>query len=213
MTTMHQREGGSPPAACSIPDPAAHLEARVAALSQSGQHAAAARAVIEGLGQPVLGYLRALLKDPAAADDAYSIWAENVWKGMASWRRASSVRAWSYRVAWNAASRLHRDPWRRRRADLPAGLASRRALLVRSSLRRTIDRQAEALALVRASLTQEEETLILLRYDRGLAWAEVAEVLAAEGEALDLPALRKRFERLKSKIVRIARERGLLPLD
>jgi RNA polymerase sigma-70 factor (ECF subfamily) len=35
-------------------------------------------------------------------------------------------------------------------------------------------------------------------------------VLAGDGEAVDEPALRKRFERLKDRLARMAREEGLL---
>jgi len=49
-----------------------------------------------------------------------------------------------------------------------------------------------------------------MRLDRNLAWREVAMVLAAEGEPVDEVALRKRFERLKTKLTELAREEGLL---
>jgi len=58
---------------------------------------------------------------------------------------------------------------------------------------------------LREELSPEEQTLLVLRIDRGLDWREVAEVVDAE-EA----AVRKRFERLRDKLRKLAKDRGLL---
>ena len=57
---------------------------------------------------------------------------------------------------------------------------------------------------LREELTEEEQTLLILRVDRNLDWREVADILEIEE-----PALRKRFERLKDKLRRLAKERGI----
>jgi RNA polymerase sigma-70 factor (ECF subfamily) len=63
---------------------------------------------------------------------------------------------------------------------------------------------------LRESLDPEEQTLLILRVDKGMAWEDVAEVLRADGEPVAPAALRKRFERLKEKLGRLAREQGLI---
>jgi RNA polymerase sigma-70 factor, ECF subfamily len=50
----------------------------------------------------------------------------------------------------------------------------------------------------------------VLRVDQGLAWAEIAEILAGEGRRVEPAALMKRFERLKERLARMARDQGLL---
>lgn len=55
-----------------------------------------------------------------------------------------------------------------------------------------------------------DRMLLVLRLDQGLSWKETAEVLSAEGETADVNALTKRFERLKERLARMAREEGLI---
>lgn len=201
-----QAGGGAPERGRGGPD----LEARLAALVERGELAAATDALLTGYGPEIRSYLHALIGDPEAAEDAYSIFAVNVWRGLASWRREGTARSWGYRVAWNAASRHHRDPWRRRRVQLPTGAASRLAVLPVSSAPRSRERRLEALEELRASLAPAERTLLILKVDRRLSWGEVALVLAAEGEPAEPAALRKRFERLVRKLARLAAARGLV---
>jgi RNA polymerase sigma-70 factor (ECF subfamily) len=73
-----------------------------------------------------------------------------------------------------------------------------------------LERQTGALERLRAQLEPEEQTLLTLRVDRQLSWREVADILAEEGATVDEAALRKRFERLKDKLARAAREGGLI---
>jgi RNA polymerase sigma-70 factor (ECF subfamily) len=85
-------------------------------------------------------------------------------------------------------------------------LASRLAQSIHSTSRASLEKDAARLARIRTQLTPEEETLLLLRIDRRLSWDEVADVLAEERRGPDPAALRKRFERLKTKIGRRAKQ-------
>lgn len=187
------------------------VEIRVLSLADAGQADAAATAAIEGYGAAVFGYLRSIL-DPDDAGDAYGQWAEDLWKGLPAFRREASLRAWTYRLAWHAACRLRRDPFRARGARLPTSAASRLAASVAASTVATGSRRA-GLDRLRAQLPPEDRTLLTLRLDRELEWDEVAEVLSADGERVTAPALRKRFERLKERLRDLARDEGLLDGD
>ena len=184
------------------------VETGVLSLADAGQADAAATAAIEGYGAAVFGYLRSLL-DEDDARDVYAQWAEDLWRGLAGFRREASLRAWSYRLAWHAACRLHRDPFRARGTRLPTSAASRLAASVAASTVATGSRRA-GLDRLRAQLPPEDRTLLTLRLDRELEWDEVAEVLSAQGEPVTAAALRKRFERLKERLRELAREEGLL---
>jgi len=70
--------------------------------------------------------------------------------------------------------------------------------------------RADRLLKLRESLDREEQTLLILRVDKAMAWEDVAEVLRADGDPATPAALRKRFERLKEKLGRLAREQGLI---
>jgi RNA polymerase sigma-70 factor (ECF subfamily) len=70
--------------------------------------------------------------------------------------------------------------------------------------------RADKLMELRESLAPEEQTLLILRVDKAMPWEDVAEVTRANGEAATPAALRERFERLKEKLRRLAREQGLI---
>ncbi len=183
-----------------------HVERQVAEHLARGETREAATVAIEGYGPAILGYLCALL-DEDDARDVFSIWAEHVWRGLPGFRWECPLRAWAYRLAWHAVSRLSRDPYRRRRQRLRTTAASRLAASVASS--RLSDSVDERVARLRQSLTPDEHTLLVLRIDRGLSWDEVADVLAGE-RPVSPSTLRKRFERIKAKLARRARESGLV---
>jgi RNA polymerase sigma-70 factor (ECF subfamily) len=107
-----------------VGDDVQELEARVRALREAGELAAAATAAIRGLGPSVLRYLRSLLRDEDDAAEAFSRFAENLWTGLPGFRGQASVRTWAYRLAWSAAQDLRDGAWKRRGAA--SGPARRR---------------------------------------------------------------------------------------
>ncbi|HZZ86557.1 MAG TPA: sigma-70 family RNA polymerase sigma factor [Anaeromyxobacteraceae bacterium] len=188
-----------------------NLETRVRQRLSAGDPDTAATLAIREMGPEVLGYLRAVLRDETDASDAFSLFAESTWRGLPGFRSEASLRTWLYRVAWSAALRLVRDPYRARRELLPTSAASRLAASVFASTAQRAEEERTAVQELRARLTPEEQSLLVLRLDRELSWREVAEVLAEEdAPKLDEAALRKRFERVKEKLGRLAREAGLL---
>jgi RNA polymerase sigma-70 factor (ECF subfamily) len=186
-------------------------EDRAGALLAQGDLAAAAEAIVRDYGPQILGYLASVMRNDADAGDVFSQFTEDLWRGLPGFRRECPVRVWAYRLAWHAAARHLRDPYRARGRRLETTELSRVADEVRSSVllgrgearRRGIDRLREKLA-------PDEQSLLVLRLDRGLSWREVATVLAEEGASVDEAALRKRFERLKDRLAAMAREEGLL---
>lgn len=184
------------------------VEGRVGALIASGDVGGAATAAIEAYGPGVFRYVSTLL-DGDDAHDAFSVWAEDLWRGLPGFRRECSLRAWGYRLAWHAACRLRRDPYRARGQRLATTAASRLAASVAASTFATGSRR-EGLRRLRARLSPEDQTLLSLRVDRELEWEEIAAVLSSGEETVNAAALRKRFERLKERLKELAREEGLL---
>jgi len=170
----------------------------------------AATALIETLGPALLRYLRSMLRVEEDAADAFSQWSENVWTGLPSFRGESSLKTWGYRLAWNAAQNLRNEAWRKRGQRLATGQASALAMSIQTKSVVVVERQRQALEELRAALSEEDRSLLVLRLDQQLSWNEVAEVLAAEGKRIEPATLMKRFERVKARLGELARERGLL---
>ena len=190
----------------------AAVEARIALGLARGRPADAAAAALRGYGPEILGYLVTILRDQHAAEDVFADFCEDLWKGLPGFRQKSSFRTWAYRIAWNAAQMFWRDPYRRRVRRLSTSEYSQVADEVRvSSLRVDPRAAADGLARLRETLKPDEQTLLILRIDKGLAWKEIAQVLAESDDAPpDVAALRKRFERLKDRLLRLAEKEGLL---
>ena len=185
-------------------------EDQVKALLAAGDQRGAATLALREHGPKVFGYLQVLLRDEADAADAFSVFAENLWRGLDGWRGEASLRTWAYKLAWNAALNLRDEAWRRKGRGFYSSEASQLAEEIRTRTAVRVERQRAHLATLRAELSDEEQTLLVLRIDQALAWEEIAEVLATPEARPDPATLRKRFERLKERLGKLARERGLV---
>jgi RNA polymerase sigma-70 factor (ECF subfamily) len=185
------------------------VEGRIAAALDGGDLAGAATAALRAYGPGILGYLAAVLRDDDAAAEAFSAFGEDLWKGIGGFRRASTMKTWAYRVAWRAALRVLGSPRRRRERRLRTSeVSSLVAEIWTTASAQRLDRQADELRALRERLDPEEQTLLILRFDRALSWNQVAEVLSLDGAPVDPAALRKRFERLKTRMRELRTEQG-----
>jgi RNA polymerase sigma-70 factor (ECF subfamily) len=157
-------------------------------------------------GDELHGYLIAMTRDASSADEAFSILCERIWKDLPRFRWECSFRTWAYLLARQSLGRVRRDPYRRRAVDIEdAGIArivadhhSRTATFMRTETR-------DKLARLRSELTPDDQTLLVLRINRKLAWQDIARVLGDEADDAAVltrrsAALRKRFERLKCEL-------------
>jgi RNA polymerase sigma-70 factor (ECF subfamily) len=176
---------------------------------------------LEAYGQEILSFLIARLRAPSDGEEAFSIFAEDFWKGLPGFGFRCSVRGWMYTLARNAANRYATSPQARRgRNETLAGRESLSALVDRVRSETQIHRRTDVKDKIRAlreRLEPDDQTLLILYVDRGLPWRELAMVMheagdQLQGEALDREAarLRKRFERVKSELKQLAEEQGLL---
>ena len=186
------------------------LEEEVRQILASGDASRAATRVIHELGPMILRYQRAVLRDEDAAADAFSHFAENVWKGLPGFRGESSLRTWAFRIAWTAARNLQDEAWNRRGRRFATGEASMLAETLRTKTVVRVERQHDALARLRESLSPEDQSLLALRIDQGFSWAEIARILADGGEVVQPLTLMKRFQRLKDRLADLAKQQGLM---
>ncbi|MBI5067088.1 MAG: sigma-70 family RNA polymerase sigma factor [Deltaproteobacteria bacterium] len=186
------------------------LEERLRQLLAGGDLRATATEAIRGYGPQVLQVLRAMLRDEADAREAFSQFAENLWKGLSTFRGEASFKTWALRLACNAARNQRDEAWRRRGRRFATGEASAIAEEVRTRSVVRVELQRQALDRLRQALSVEEQSLLVLRLDQQLSWNEVADVLAEEGKPAEPAALMKRYERIKERLGKLAREQGLV---
>lgn len=170
--------------------------------------AAAATEALRALGPEIIRFLRSVLRDEEDAADAFSHFAENVWKGLPSFRGQSSLRTWAFRIAWNSALTLRNDAWHRRGRRFATGEASQIAEEIRTKTVVRVERQRDELEKLRQSLSAEDQSLLALRLDREFSWEEIAEILSTGGEKIQALTLMKRFERLKKRLAEMIRKQS-----
>ncbi|HUQ05881.1 MAG TPA: sigma-70 family RNA polymerase sigma factor [Kofleriaceae bacterium] len=181
------------------------LEAEVRARCDRADHAGAAAAIVRGYGPEVIPFLASLLR--STDDDlaeAFSIFCEDVMRGLPRFRFASSVRTWVYTLARHAASRMRRGDRRRgKRISLPGELHDLAEAVRSSTVEYMRTAVKDKLALARERLGDEERSILMLRVDRQLGWRDIARILA--DDELDDDALRKREQTLRKRFETIKR--------
>jgi RNA polymerase sigma-70 factor (ECF subfamily) len=196
-------------------------EAQIHALCEAGNKKKAATLLLEGYGREILGFLISRLRDRDAAADVFSRFTEDLWRGLDGFRWRCSARVWAYTLARHAASHYLREARQRRARDLPlsrAGPLSDIEERIRTETLASARTGAKSrIAQLREGLPAEDQTLLILRINRKLAWREIAQVMLHEGEVVEdsvleqeAVRLRKRYQAAKKKLQRKALEAGLV---
>ncbi len=197
------------------------LENRIQTAWKATEYQQAATLTIQSYGPEILGFLVAFTKDRSDADDIFSYFLEDFWRGLPKFEWRCSLRAWSYTLARHAAKRYAARYLRRRRIDMPlsqvpelAEVAERVRTSTAHYLRTAVKSRMQEL---RQQLTEREQILLVLRVDRELSWRDIAIIMSSDPSLPDEEALerakttrRKQFERAKSKLKRLASEEGLV---
>jgi RNA polymerase sigma-70 factor (ECF subfamily) len=196
-------------------------EAAMRRLFDSGDRDAAATEAIRTYGPEIAGLLLSLLRDEQLAADAFSTFAEQLWRSLAAFEWRCSMRTWAYVLARRAAHDARR--MQRRHAGRAVSLSdasevARLAARVRTETFAALRSEVKSeLAKLRETLSEADQLLLVLRVDRGLEWHELALVFIESGDDTSAPAvkresarLRKRFQLVKDRLRTLARERGLL---
>ena len=182
----------------------AALEEAIVADVAAGHHDRATERAIRGWGPEIYGWLGSATASETEAADAFAVFGEQLWLSLRRFDRRCSTRTWCYMLARHAAARVRAGREGGRRVPLSDAPTSRLVAEIRSMTGRHQQTGTKAaLTAQRAKLDEDDETLLVLRVDRGLAWREIAQVLLgedADGAACErhAAALRKRFERVKA---------------
>lgn len=198
------------------------LEARIDSFFQAADLHAAATLVVKSYGPEILAFLHALHRNEDDASEAFSLFAEGLWRSLSSFDRRCSFRTWAFAIARRVSLRLQRDKGRYRRRHSPLPEGSSLGVLVEQVRTRTLSylrtERRSRLVELRDLLSPEDRMVLMLRVDRKMAWIELARVMAGEEDEAPSEAtlkkeaarLRKRFQLVKERIHKMAREKGLI---
>lgn len=199
----------------------AEIDQAVRTLCEARDYDGAATRALSVYSAEVLSFLTSRLRSSSDAEEAFALFAEDLWKGLPGFAFRCSVRGWLYTLARNAGNRWKTAPHNRRERNLGlSGNVSLPGLIAQARSRTHVHQRTEVKERVRAlrkQLSIEDQSILILHVDRGLPWRELAMVMhddgeTLEGEALDREAarLRKRFERVKLELRELAIQAGLL---
>jgi RNA polymerase sigma-70 factor, ECF subfamily len=196
------------------------LEQQVREACQRTDYAAAATLLLEAIGPKVLAFLVQRLGNESDASEVFSMFSEDLWRGLPGFEWRCTVRGWSFALARFASVRYRKQAGERRGRKLALSEASLSNLVesVRertlAHLRTEVKTQMQELF---KQLPEDDRALLSLRIDQKLGFRELALALEYAGE---LPSeasltrsaarLRKRFQLVKERLRRMAEEAGLL---
>ena len=195
-------------------------EAAVRGRCEAGDWEGAVNETLRLLGSELFGYLVALHHDENDAGDAFARCSERLWRGLPRFQWECSLRTWAYRLARSASVDQFRAEGAVARRAVPLSDCPEVAAMVArvrsetSPYLRTGSR--DVIANLRRSLPETDQTLLILRLDKKLAFSEIARVFAeggadAETIARESARLRKRFQLARERLLALGRQHGLLP--
>jgi RNA polymerase sigma-70 factor (ECF subfamily) len=200
-------------------------EAAIRAAHQLGDMAEVVRLALGRYQVEVYLFLCARLGNESDAHEVFSQLSEDLWRGIDRFAWRSSLRTWLYTLARHAAIRFERSPANQSRRHKPISRVTDPVAIERSRTRPYLRTDVkDRFAALRATLSPDEQSLIVLRIDRGLSWEEVARVFHdgdddGDGDGDDdslkrrTANLRQRFRQLKERLRERARADGLLDDD
>lgn len=186
---------------------------------EAGDYERSATLTVERYGPELLGFLVAQLRDVDAADELFQLWCEQLWRTLPGFEWRCNMRTWAYKLARRVVGQ-HRKREGKQASDTLTQLsqlsnAVERVRTATAQYRRTDVK--DRFQQIREQLPEEEQTLLMLRIDRGLDWLELAEVmlgdeLAPNEQQLKTEAarLRKRFQHVKERLRKMFEQAGLI---
>jgi RNA polymerase sigma-70 factor (ECF subfamily) len=179
------------------------VEDGILAALERADYRDAAHQLVDGYGPEVFRFLRARLGNETDAAEAFSVFLEDLWRGLPGFQARSSARVWAYTVARHAALRVGSAPAGRRERNIPLSQAGDPSALIASPRPETPPylktENKDHIAKLRDRLSTEDRTLLMLRVNRSFSWEQAARVFLSEESAVDDTMLRKEAARLRKR--------------
>ncbi|HET7540401.1 MAG TPA: sigma-70 family RNA polymerase sigma factor [Polyangiaceae bacterium] len=175
--------------------------------------------IVERYGSELFRFVRSRSRNDADAQDVFSLFCEDLWRGLPSFGWRCSLRGWLYKLARHAGHRFGIALCRRAErnvafADVSSQLAARTASSSDESRAAFV---RERLRDLRQRLSEEDQTILFLRVDRELDFRDIARglvpadmMLSGAELARETARVRKRFQLAKGRLRQWAAEEGLL---
>jgi RNA polymerase sigma-70 factor (ECF subfamily) len=175
----------------------------------AGRMDVAATATLSAYGHEIRSFIGSRIRTPSDADEAYSMFVEDLWAGLPKFTWRCSMRTWAYLLARNASTRFATQPQRRSGRNLPLswpGALSELVEQVRSATRayQKTDVKDRFRAL-REQLAPDDQTLLTLRVDRQMSYRDLA-ILTSGTPDWDEEAIARESVRLRQVMARVRRE-------
>ena len=185
-------------------------ELELRALVAAGEHERATEETLKTYGPELVGWLCSVLASEADAHDAFSRAAEELWRSLPRYAGRCSLRTWCYMLARHAAAHVRGRPSRQHELLVSQIPSLAHAVTHIWNTTRGLEQQTQDVyAELRASLSEEDQTLLALRVDRDLQWREIAQILLGDDASDDelqrkAASVRKQFERIKDRMRELA---------
>jgi RNA polymerase sigma-70 factor (ECF subfamily) len=201
--------------------PSDDVEIAIKSAFDEGDLKRVATLTLETYGPELMGFLAACHRRIAEAEEVFSYFSEDLWRGLPDFKWRCSMRTWVYTLARNADRRYRRNPHTRpgrhvALKDAPEVMEAIEKIRTGTATYLQTGFRNEVYDL-RAQLTLEQQEILILRLDRGLAWRNIAFIMQDENEPEDeaqlerhTQTLRKRYDRIKEKLRRCAEQAGML---
>ena len=187
---------------------------------QSGRLADAATFALKTYGGEIYALFAAIHRSEQDASEVFSLFCEQLWKGLPGFEGRASFRTWAYAIAWHSSSRFRQRQNAQREvligdADF-SGLMQQVRTTTVSRLRRE---KRSRLRELRETLPSEDQALLILRVERELDWKDLSRVmnpgveLDAAALARESARLRKRFQAVKERLRALVAADDKTPAD
>jgi RNA polymerase sigma-70 factor (ECF subfamily) len=193
------------------------IESVIRRLWEAGDFELAVTRAIEAYGPEIGRFIAGRARDEADARDVFSLFCEDLWRGLPGFAWRCTLRGWAYTIARHAELRYAGSPRCRGNRNVTFSdahnLARAGARTATPAYERTDVK--DRFRQIRLRLGEEDQLILVLRVDRALGWTDIAHVLTGTAPpAAELrreeARIRKRFQLIKERLRRWAIEEGLL---
>jgi len=189
------------------------LDIEVHQLVAAGRQREATDLMLTRLSPELRPFLHRLLGDASLVDEALGNTCEHLWRRLSQFRWEYSLRSWSFIFARREASRFRAAGSQMGAPPTMLSPAHGETVYVTPNAEGSTSTENQ-LDLLRASISDDDRDLLVLRVERGLSWREVAAAFledddpSAESILRESARLRQRYRAIRVRLAAALAEVG-----